>query len=85
MFDIKFIRDHPDEFDAGLARRNLPPKAGEVLALGLGEEIGTDEGVVEGHGHSWAVVGLAVSVTVTTTSWSVQSVISVHRSHTSRM
>lgn len=33
MFDIKFIRDHPNEFDAGLARRNLPPRAGEVLAL----------------------------------------------------
>lgn len=33
MFDIKFIRDHPNEFDAGLARRNLPPRAGEVLML----------------------------------------------------
>ena len=33
MFDIKFIRDHPDQFDSGLARRNVPPKAGEVLAL----------------------------------------------------
>ena len=33
MFDIKFIRDHPDDFDAGLARRGLPPRAGEILAL----------------------------------------------------
>ena len=33
MFDIKFIRDHPDEFDAGLARRGLSPRAGEILAL----------------------------------------------------
>jgi seryl-tRNA synthetase len=33
MFDIKFIRDHPDQFDAGLARRDLPPKAGEILVL----------------------------------------------------
>ena len=33
MFDIRFIRDHPDAFDAGLARRGLPPRAGEVLAL----------------------------------------------------
>ena len=33
MFDIKFIRDHPDAFDAGLARRGLNPRAGEILAL----------------------------------------------------
>ncbi|MHA7871288.1 MAG: serine--tRNA ligase [Hyphococcus sp.] len=33
MFDIKFIRDHPDQFDAGLARRGLPPRAGEILML----------------------------------------------------
>jgi len=33
MFDIKFIRDHPNEFDAGLARRAVKPKAGEVLGL----------------------------------------------------
>ncbi|MEM1396803.1 MAG: serine--tRNA ligase [Pseudomonadota bacterium] len=33
MHDIKFIRDNPDAFDAGLARRGLDPRAGEVLAL----------------------------------------------------
>ena len=33
MFDIKFIRDNPDAFDAGLARRGLNSRAGEVLAL----------------------------------------------------
>jgi seryl-tRNA synthetase len=33
MFDLKYIRDHPDAFDAGLARRGLPPRAGEILAL----------------------------------------------------
>ncbi len=33
MFDIKFIRENPDLFDAGLARRGLPPRAGEILAL----------------------------------------------------
>ncbi len=33
MFDIKFIRDHPDAFDAGLAKRGLAARAGEVLAL----------------------------------------------------
>ncbi len=33
MFDIKFIRDNPDAFDAGLARRGLPPRAGEIIAL----------------------------------------------------
>ena len=33
MFDIKFIRDNPDAFDAGLARRGLGPRAGEILAL----------------------------------------------------
>ena len=33
MFDLKFIRDNPDAFDAGLARRGLGPRAGEILAL----------------------------------------------------
>lgn len=33
MFDIRFIRDNPDAFDAGLARRGLNPRAGEILAL----------------------------------------------------
>ena len=33
MFDMKFIRDEPDAFDAGLARRGLPPRAGEILGL----------------------------------------------------
>lgn len=31
MFDIKFIRENPDQFDAGLARRGLPPRAAEIL------------------------------------------------------
>ena len=33
MFDIKWIRDNPDAFDNGLARRGLEPKAAELLAL----------------------------------------------------
>ncbi len=33
MFDMKFIRETPDAFDAGLARRGLGPRAGEILAL----------------------------------------------------
>ncbi|MGE0407774.1 MAG: serine--tRNA ligase [Amphiplicatus sp.] len=33
MHDLKEIRDHPDAFDAGLARRGLSPRAGELLAL----------------------------------------------------
>ena len=33
MFDLKWIRDCPDDFDAGLARRGLEPRAKEVLAL----------------------------------------------------
>ena len=33
MFDIKFIRENPDAFDAGLARRGSAPRAGEILAL----------------------------------------------------
>ncbi|WDI30638.1 serine--tRNA ligase [Hyphococcus flavus] len=33
MFDIKWIRENPDAFDAGLARRGLGPRAGEVLML----------------------------------------------------
>lgn len=33
MFDIKWIRDNPERFDAGLARRGLGPRAGEILML----------------------------------------------------
>jgi seryl-tRNA synthetase len=33
MHDIRWIRDNPQEFDRGLARRGLPPRAAEVLAL----------------------------------------------------
>ncbi len=33
MFDLKWIRDRPDEFDRGLTRRGLPPMAAQVLAL----------------------------------------------------
>jgi seryl-tRNA synthetase len=32
MHDIKAIRDNPEAFDRGLARRGLPPMAGELLA-----------------------------------------------------
>ncbi|MEE8548070.1 MAG: serine--tRNA ligase [Alphaproteobacteria bacterium] len=33
MFDIKWIRDNPREFDAGLTRRGLSPQAVEIVAL----------------------------------------------------
>ncbi len=33
MFDIRQIRDNPDQFDAGLARRGLSPKAADILLL----------------------------------------------------
>ncbi len=33
MHDIKFIREHPDEFDRALERRGLPPPARELLAF----------------------------------------------------
>jgi seryl-tRNA synthetase len=33
MHDIRWVRDHPEEFDRGLGRRGLPPRADEVLAL----------------------------------------------------
>ena len=33
MHDLKDIRDNPDRFDEGLARRGLEPRAGEILAL----------------------------------------------------
>src|SRR5262249_54156118 len=33
MHDLRWIREHPDEFDRGLARRGLPPCAEEILAL----------------------------------------------------
>lgn len=33
MHDLKDIRDNPAGFDAALARRSLPPRAGEILAL----------------------------------------------------
>ncbi|HLH47765.1 MAG TPA: serine--tRNA ligase, partial [Roseiarcus sp.] len=33
MHDIKLIRDDPGAFDAGLARRGLPPQAAALIAL----------------------------------------------------
>ncbi|MFC3173851.1 serine--tRNA ligase [Novosphingobium bradum] len=33
MHDIKLIREHPEAFDAGLARRGAEPQAGAILAL----------------------------------------------------
>ncbi len=33
MHDIRFIRENPDAFDAGLARRGLPPEAKRLIAL----------------------------------------------------
>src|SRR4051812_33481370 len=33
MHDIKFIRDHPQAFDAGLKRRGLEPMAAMLLAI----------------------------------------------------
>ncbi|HVI98735.1 MAG TPA: serine--tRNA ligase [Sphingomonas sp.] len=33
MHDIRFIRDHPDAFDAALARRGLEPRAADLIAL----------------------------------------------------
>jgi seryl-tRNA synthetase len=33
MHDIRLIRDNPEAFDAGLARRGLPPQAASLIAL----------------------------------------------------
>ena len=33
MFDIRWIRENPDAFDAGMARRGLVPLAAELVAL----------------------------------------------------
>jgi len=33
MFDLKWIRDNPGAFDAGLAKRGLPAQSSEILAL----------------------------------------------------
>jgi len=33
MFDVKWIRENPEAFDRGRARRNLPPLAAEIIAL----------------------------------------------------
>ncbi|HEX9568983.1 MAG TPA: serine--tRNA ligase, partial [Rhodospirillales bacterium] len=33
MFDIKWIRDNPEAFDAGMARRGLKPQAEALLEL----------------------------------------------------
>ena len=33
MHDIRFIRDHPDAFDRGLARRGLAPESKRLIAL----------------------------------------------------
>ena len=33
MHDIRFIRENPEAFDRGLARRGLEPQAGRLIAL----------------------------------------------------
>src|SRR5215472_12933756 len=33
MHDLRWIREHPEEFDRGLRRRGLPPGAEQILAL----------------------------------------------------
>jgi seryl-tRNA synthetase len=33
MFDVRAIRDDPDAFDGGLARRGLPPAAAQIIDL----------------------------------------------------
>ena len=33
MYDIKWIREHPEDFDRGLTRRGLAPLAGKLLLL----------------------------------------------------
>ena len=33
MFDIKWIRENPDAFDKGLARRKLDPQSSALIAL----------------------------------------------------
>src|ERR1043166_5256332 len=33
MHDIRWIRDNPDAFDRGLARRSLPAQSAELIAL----------------------------------------------------
>ncbi|MFY9838383.1 MAG: serine--tRNA ligase [Xanthobacteraceae bacterium] len=33
MHDIRFIREHPDDFDRALARRGLPPESKRLIAL----------------------------------------------------
>ncbi len=33
MFDIRWIREHPEDFDRGMARRGLEPQAARLIAL----------------------------------------------------
>jgi seryl-tRNA synthetase len=33
MFDPRWVREHADEFDRGLARRGLPPESKKIIAL----------------------------------------------------
>ena len=33
MYDIKWIREHPQDFDRGLERRGLEPLSGKLIAL----------------------------------------------------
>lgn len=43
MYDLRWIRDNPDAFDAGLARRGLEPMAARVLALDAGRRAAQTE------------------------------------------
>ena len=36
MFDLRWIRDNPESFDAGLAKRGMGPMSSEILHLDEG-------------------------------------------------
>jgi len=44
MFDLRWIRDNPDAFDAGLAKRGLPPSSPVVLDLDARRRAAMSEG-----------------------------------------
>jgi seryl-tRNA synthetase len=43
MFDVRWIRDNPQAFDAGLARRGLAPMSSEIAALDAKRRAGQTE------------------------------------------
>jgi seryl-tRNA synthetase len=63
MFDLKWIRENPEAFDAGMARRGVPPQAARVAELDAGRRalIGENQDLQQRRNAASKQIGAAKS------------------------